>query len=194
MYESFTQSFSVVHQDFVTTDTAPSVVENTNINAYSGVLVRSDPSGLFTPFSFDSDGCVDVKGDIISEINKQDVNTNKQLKTLLNKYSSNELIEILYKDSETGELTDISVRITEDGFVEVDEKEERKYFGNKSEDVEIDIDDTSTEWTRRQQLIRIIVLVLFTLLLLALLSGAILQIISIVLETTEVTDLISNLT
>ena len=95
---------------------------------------------------------------------------------------------------DSAELTEISVRITEEGFVEVNEQEERKYFGKKSEDIEIDIGDTSTEWTRRQQVIRIIVLVLFALLLLALLSGVIIQIISIVLETTEVTDLISNLT
>lgn len=191
MYDEFKQRYSTVHTDFKTIDSTPEVCENTKFDVYTGILVDSDPSGVFDEFSFTSDGSVDSRGAIIVKVNQNQVHTNKQFQTLLDMYTDNDIILISYINSE-GESSEISVKIKEDGFKEVNE-EERKYFGRDSSEVDFEVDQNEG-FTQKQRFLRYIVFFLFILFLLFVLSGAIVQIVSIVIDITEVNDLISILT
>lgn len=193
MYEDSTQSFSTLHPQFTTVETAPSVAEKTDTEVYSGVLVVSDPSGLFDTFSFTETGEVEERGDIITKINQKDVNTNKHLQTILSMYTDNDIITIKYMNKE-GIRETITVKVGKENLEEAT-ADDRKYFGESNDEQDdFDIEESEVGLTPTQKAIRYIALALLILLLIVILSGSILRIVSIVLEINEINGLISNLT
>ena len=191
MYDDYTRDQSVVTSRFKTIEITPELESHLDKDAYSGVLVYTDTTDTFDTFSFTEDGEIKTAGDIITQINKNAVHTNQQFHTVLDTYSNNDLIVIQYVSSD-GDVAERTVRLTEEGFQEVDETQEREYFGKESSEIEFDR-TKNTDFTLKQQLLRYFILFLFTIILILLIGGSIIQIVNLVLENFGITDLISNL-